>query len=452
MARIFRYRVFFTPLIDVDAMTYGDEIDVSDRIELAGIGSIKKAIDSSDYDIGLYFYSDLTLKGYNHNGYFNDTNDNRSIFIETRDRCKVRVVWTEADDDGVETEFVTYQGLINEEATRVDAVTDLITFKVLSRDSVIRNTKVSAGTITNGVTVETALEAILSNPAITSVLIFDAAEINPDLNFTIDDGSVFDNKSTREVLNQLLLASNSVMLIEADGTMVIQARTENEGDVHYLFGKSDLYARENIIRITAYNTGLHRMFSAVKVNDTEEEDTVFSDTFGYRQKKLTLDFITDTDTESEIASRLLSEFTAPKIEMNVQVSMEFAKNVELLDLVSVDYPLRVKPIAGKFLPVVGATEIDDEDMPLPDIFGSIAISRNLGFKVIEIDDNPREFTSILKLRQIGTTLSDGVLNAPASCAIIGIGIIDNNIICGEGEIDYDPAIVGGAPIDLGIVA
>lgn len=454
MAR-FRYRVHFTPVADLEALTYGDEIDVSDRVDTAGIGTITKSIDSGDYDVGVYVYSDLLLKCYNHNGYFNDPGDLRSIFPVTRNRCKVRVEYIEMDEDGEESAVQTYYGLINEEATRYNVETEVIEFKVLSRDSVIRNTKVAGGTIASGGLASTAISNILNVPEITSVLNYDVANINVDLDFTIDDGAPFANVSTKDALNQLLLATNSVMLINDDGDMIVRSRDENEDtDILYLYGKSDTYGRENIIKIMNYNTGMHRMFTAVKINDTEAEEEDLSQTFGYRLKSVTMDFVTDAGTELEIAERLASRFSAPKMEMQVQVSMNISRNVDLLDRVSIDFPLRVKPIAGAFLPVIGVTEIGDTDQPLPDTFGSFHMTPNIGWKIIEIVDDPKNFVSTLKLRQIGHTLSDGIFNRPGSCAIIGISLIEDSMICEGGtECDtYEDAPIGAGTIGCTIVA
>ena len=198
-----RYFVYFTPLENSDSNLYGDEIDVSDRIRLSGIGNIRRSIDSSDYDIGVFVFSDLELTGYNFNGYFNDETDTRSIFSTTRDRCKVRIVIQDVTlvkntSGTVLSETIndtnTYRGLINEEATRLDITSDSIRFKVLSRDSVLRTTKISGGVVTDGMTFGAAIEAILNVPIITSVLNFNAADINPSLDLEIDDGGFFDNK------------------------------------------------------------------------------------------------------------------------------------------------------------------------------------------------------------------------------------------------------------------
>jgi hypothetical protein len=447
MSRV-RYRVYMTPVADIEDGSYGTEIEVSDRVDASGIGSITKSIDAGDYDIGVYTYSDLTLRCYNHNGYFNDPGDRRSIFPVTRNRCKVRVDLIDMDSDGDETPFITYQGLINEEATRWNVETDQIEFKVLSRDSVIRNTKVSAGTIADGSLASTAISQILNVPSITAVLNYNVSDINVDLDFTIDDGSEFDNQSTRDVLNQLLLATNSVLLINESGDMIVSSRDENETDITYLYGHSDTYGRENIIKILNYNTGMHRMFTACKINDTEDEQADISATFGYRLKTISMPFVTDAGTEATIAERLSSRFSVPKMECQVVVSMEVSRSLDLLDRVSIDFPLRARPIEGAFLPVVGVTAIGDTDQPLPDTFGSFRMAPNIGWKMIEIVDDPKNFVSTLKLRQIGHTLSDGVFNAPMSCAIIGISKIDDSIIC-EGGTTCDG--FEDAPVGAGII-
>jgi hypothetical protein len=418
-----RYRVYFTPLANVDSRTYGSEIEVSDRVEMAGVGNLKKSIDSADYDFGVFFFSDLTLKGYNLNGYFNDESDPRSIFQVTRDRCKVRVVYeditvtrdanSEITDTSPET-AITFNGLISEEATRLDAVTDQIQFKILSRDSVLRTTNIPGGVVASGSTFKTAIQDILNNPEITSILSFDPTLINPDLgDVTIDDGSVFDGVSVKDGLDQLLLASNSVLLIDDDLKMIVKSRIEDETrPIINLYGKSDQYGRENIVTITAYNSGKHRQFTSIKINETERSNQAFVSTFGFKQKVITLDFITDPTKERQIANRLLNEFKAPKIELAVQVPTSIARNARLLDRVSVNYPLRVKPPEGTFLPTYGSSVYGDPETPYPIVFGSISITRNTAFKIIEIEDNPKELLSILRLRQVGVGLDDGVFNLP----------------------------------------
>jgi hypothetical protein len=438
-----RYRVYFTPLTATNV--YGDEVEVTDYITIDGLPSIKRAIDSQDYDIGVFTYDDLQLKAINRNGYFNDELDIRSLFTFSRDLCKVRVVF-ENDTTG---ESIVFRGLINEEATRVNATGEEVQFRVLSRDSVIRTTKVSAGAVSNGTSCKTAMLQILADAKISSVLNTDALDVNPDYDFEIDLGNKFDNKSARDVLNLLLIASNSVMLIDDSDNVIIGNRDEDlVTDILNLYGPYDIRARQNVISMQDYNSGRQRTFTSFKVNNTEVSSDALASTYGYRQKKLTLDFITDTETETEIATRLLGEFAAPKIELTIDVSTYVARNAGLLSRIAIDWPYRVKPIEQKFLPVIGGAVIGDALTPLPYTFGSVKIPPEMGFKVLEIAENPRDFTTKLKLRQVGKTLSDGWYTTPAN-SVIGyavIGVAPVASPAGALEDTWNPSVVGAALI------
>lgn len=459
----YRYRVYFTPLQDADGSVYGDEIDVSDRVEVSGIGSIKKGIDAADYQVGVFYFQDIVLKAFNYNGYFNDGDDTRSIFISTRDRCKVRIVYEEVlitrSSSGVQVgdatvlQTATFMGIINEEGTRLDPTTDAISFVVLSLDSVLRTTTVSGGLINNGDLASDAIFAILNQPRITSVLTLSALNINPDYDFIIDDATDLTNTSVKEALDNILKAANSILFINRSNEIIVKDRTEDTvKPIINLYGKSDEHGRENIIKIKDYNSGLHRTITAFRINDTLSEDAGFSQSYGYREKGFDFNFITNPDTEATIGERFLSDFSSPKIELIVEVPTRVVKDVEPLDRVSINYPLRVTPPPGNnpkyFLPVIGITEIGDTEMPLPYVFGSVSIMPNIGFKVVEIVENPKDFTSSIKLRQIGPL----VFNTPNNC-IVGYAKIDEAVICVGGTPcdTYERSVIGAAKIGCSIL-
>lgn len=441
-----QYKVYLTPRSS--ETVYGTEIEITDYVLDTGLSMIRRGIDSTDYDMGAFFYDDLQLKCYNRDGYFNDEQDIRSIFTFSRDKTKIRVVYTDPNAD-----TIVFRGLLNEEATRLDASRDEIVFRCLSRDSVIRTSRVSGGTITDGVTVKTALIAILNKPEITSVLNFSEANINPANNITIDNGAKLEEKSAREALNQLLVVSNSVLIIDASDNIIVQSRVHNDIDILYLYGPFDLKRRQNIIDIKNYNNGKQRLFTAFKINDTEELNTGYQQAFGYKQKKITAEFITALATEITIAQALVDEFKVPKVELEVIVQTSVARNVKVLDPVSINHPLRIDPVAGKFFPIVGQAKIGDSMTPLPYKFGSVSIPEQMGFKVIEIKEDPRSFQTTLKLRQIGTDTGDGFFTAD-TCARIGLATIGVGTVCGTGDIadGYNPSVVGAAVVGYTEVA
>lgn len=454
-----RYRVYMTPITDIIMGTYGDEIDVSDKIFISGVSSIRRSLDSADYGFGVFVFSDLTLKGSNKDGYFNDENDTRSIFKFSRDLCKVRVVFEEVEitrnssglvtGDTV-TQTVTYRGLVNEEATRFNPADDSVSFKILSLDSVFRTTKVQGGSVATGSSPKTAMENILNQPKITSILGFSASNINPSLNtFTIDDGSAFDNRDVQDALSELLLISNSVLLIDSSQNIIVRSREEGTTNpILNLHGKSDMQGRENIIAMKNFNSGRHRSFTAVKVNNTEANNSAYVQTFGYRVKNISIDSITDATKEEEIAESLVDEFKHPKMEVEVVVPYALIKNSELLDRVSINYPLRMKKSEeGTFLPVVGVAKIGDALTPLPFTYGSIEIHRRYLFKIIEIGIDATKFIGTLKCRQTGTVYDDGIIDTPNNC-FVDFAVIGVARICAGGDPcdTYNPSAVGAAQV------
>ena len=400
-----QYQVLITPLVGKDE--YGTEIDVSKDIDLSdyikegGIGSIKQDVDNGDYDIGVFTYGSITVRALNFNGQFNDENDWRSIFPYSRDKAKLVVNFLDLKGDTL----LSFNGLINEDGTRQDFLKDEVKFKVLSQDSVIRKTKVSGGTIRNGDLFSTAIKSIINVPEITSVLDYVDAAINVGLDLEIDDGSWFDDKTTKAALDALMVASNSVFVLE-DCTMTVRTRQENSGRVFNFYGHGDLFGRENILNIKNLNTGVQRMFNSVVVNDRVVSDQTLIETYSLRQKTIDLAFITDNDKLELIGKNILTEFKYPKMELEIETTTEVAKGLGLFDLVAIDFPYRVKPADGETLPTYGVSRYGSAVYPF--IQGNMKIRPTFAFKVIGFQEKPKDYKTIVKLRQRGITVSDGM--------------------------------------------
>jgi hypothetical protein len=287
--------------------------------------------------------------------------------------------------------------------------------------------------------------AVLNTVDITSILTLDIANITPPISFTVDDGSQFDNKSVKQALDELLLATNSVLLIDDDGVITIKDRSEDQIIATLnLYGPYDEFGRENIIDITGYNTGKQRMFNSCRVNDQEASNSVFVESYGFRQKTLNFDWLTDSLKELTVAQTLVAEFKTPKIELSVRVATDLAKDVELLDPVSINFPYRAVPPAGTFLPVYSIATYGDVMTPYPNIFGSIKILPRVAFKVIGIEEDPKEFTTVLKLRQSGTEFEDGYFDMPGSSrydfGVYGESVYQEGNACAT----FNPSVYGAA--------
>lgn len=398
------YKVLFTPLIGFN--TYGTTVDVTKDIDLTdfvkNLGTIKREIDNGDYDIGIFTFGDITLNAINFSRKFNDENDALSIFKYRRDRCKVEIIFYDASG----TPSTRFKGLINDDATRIDVDKDIVRFKVLSLDSIFRQVSVQAGAIVTGDLFSTAIKKILNVPEITSTLTYSASNIVADLDLTIDDGEVFSSIPVKDALDSLLLAANSILYVDNSDTIYVKARTES-ANIFYLYGPSDPLGRENIISLKNFNNGLQRSFNSVKVND----NTVYTidawvTEYGFRQKSVSLDFITTSATEEAIATRIANTFHVPKAEIEVTVKSADFQDIDLLDIVSIDFGYRLTPDPrDNGLPMYGTAQYGTAHYAIS--AGSFKIYPSEKWKVTAIEENPAKGTTILRLRRTGTYTNDG---------------------------------------------
>jgi len=408
-----RFTVLLTPLINDNR--YGDIIDITENIDITdfirkgGLGSISRKVDSEKFDIGLFNLGNIKLKAFNFDGKFNDPiYDTRSLFPFSRDRAKIEVIYT-GEDDVSQTIF---RGISAEESSVQadgivgDSIDQIATLTFLEYASIFRKVIVDGGTVGNGSSFSDAIKTIINQPGVTSLLNFDANEVNVSYDGTIGDASFFDNLTTRAALDNLLLASNSVLLIDETDTMIVQPRAVNAIVPYEFFGAGDPLGRENIIRLKSYKTGLDRTFNSVTVNDdTNATSDVNVQFYGLRQKAIELPFITDTAVEQQIADTILDEFKFPRPECEIIIKTELARDLELLDEVRLTYDYIKKPY-GDTLPILGVAILGEAI--LPQVTGNIKIEQNFRWKIIEIKHTLTSLQSTVKLRALGNKFADSV--------------------------------------------
>lgn len=401
------YQVLITPLIAKD--TYGTQKDVTENVEIddyvkdSGISTIKKEVDNGDFDIGVFVFDSINLTCFNFDGRFSGINDSRSMFKYSRDKAKITVNFFNGESNTPDSSF---RGILDDRATKLNFGKNEIKFKLLSNDSIINRVKVPAASIPNGTMISDAIKTLLQLTDITSVLNYDNANINVLNDYEIDDGSNFDNKTVKAALDKLLAVSNSVLLIEKDtDNMIVRSRTWNSGQTKRFYGHGDLFGRENIINIKNYNDGLQRAFNTINIKNISSSNAGYIDLYGDNAKTFTFDFITNPVTQKQIADDILDYWKSPKIELEVEAKTSEVKNLDFFDLVSIDFPYRVKPYNSDKLPLYG-TAIYGEAV-YPYLFGNLKIRPSVAFKVIGIKENPKKFLTMIKLRQIGTEVDDG---------------------------------------------
>lgn len=388
---------------------YGTIIDITQDVELTeyiksnGISTMKIEADEGDYTVGVFAIGSLKLKAVNQDGRFCDETNWRSLFPYSRDLSKIDVVYV--DRNG--TEYTRFKGLIVEDATKENLLTNEVEFTVQNQQGILRKTNIFPGTVRAGMTFKEAMTGILDRPPITDILNFDENDINPQLNLTIDVADFFFGISVYKGVNALLQASNSILIIDGSNNIIVRSREANSNTPYEFFNGNDYYGRENIIKFAKYNTGLQRAFNTVKVNDFTYIDDAAVEIKGARQKSISLDFITDRKKCLTIAKAIVDEFKVPKYEMELTVLTEYVKDIQMFDLCSVDFEKRIASYKGADVPLYDHAEYDFAKYPSE--FGNISIPPEMGFKVTAIREVPSNKTTQLRLRQIGITNGDGFL-------------------------------------------
>ena len=398
------YKVYLTPLIQ--EQTYGTEVEISDYVINSTLGAITQGTDSNDGTIGEYTLGSFDLTCINYCGEFNE-NDPRSFFPYKRDGSKIRVTYY----DSLTESSLSFKGLVNDEGTNAGE-DDNIKIKVIELANILRKEQVGGGTVNIGDLFSTAIKSLLNQPAIKAVLTYDASEISVGLDLTIDDASYFVG-STWDSIKALLIYSNSIIYIDNE-TVKVKARDYDTGLISRFYGPGDQLDQENIIKITKFNNGAHRIFNSVTIDSYTEDDTTSINWFGLKEISWEFGFITTTAKKSQIAEELVNQFRYPRIEFEMMVPTVLANATDFFDTIGVAHPVRTRPYETNHASLWDVAKYDTAGDTYNIDFGGFTIDGRLAFKIIQRIENPSEFLTTLKLRGRGKTFDDGVLIAWAA--------------------------------------
>lgn len=371
--------------------TYKAAVDITEYID--SLPDIIQDVDQGNFEIGVFNYGSLTLNINNSSGKFNSPElDGRSIFPLKRDNAIIEITYI--DDAGSETQ--SFKGLIADRATSQSLDSQAITFAVLSLDSIFDKVIVKTGTIPNGTSLDDAFRIILSDAIIARHITYSESDTNPGVDLTIGDGSFFDNITSKSAIDNLLSASNSVLLIDSNDTIIVRTRAENSNTPHELY-LYDQYGRDNILGITGFNNGLQRMFNYITTNGWPVENAASIGEHDEREFQQTYTFVTETVKYAEIGNAILSDFGLPQDELMIHMDIDIAKSMSVFDQVTLNINQYVIP-KNNTAPLYEYAEYEVDSYPAEQTELNI---KTVGkYKIITFIESPNDFASTIKLRKI----------------------------------------------------
>jgi hypothetical protein len=403
-----RFRVYIKPFDD-NGDYQDDWIEVTDDLESGGVSSIKQALDNTEYDVGVFRNSDVTLNLNNLTGRYSDVGQPNSIFKFRRANSMVKIAWDPNDHDLVagfflsgtvylyEDEFVLFEGVLDDTALRQNADDQNLKFKVLGKEFLFSETIVPFDSISNGDLFSEIIYTMLNQAAITDLLTIDQANISCDVDLEIDDKTELQNKTVREALGMILQYSNSVLRIE-NNTVYVSGR-EPSADVEATFyGQGSRAGMENIIDIQDFRIGLNRVFNFLTWEDTtlvsQDETSIRHN--GYQKKEISTDLITDNTKRQTILDAIKDEFKNAKRELMIRVPLEISTHdLTLLDKIQVDYPN-----VGMAAELAVWDDAVWDEAVFPYEILPIAIEDSARFKIIAKEIDPTNQELVLSLREV----------------------------------------------------
>jgi hypothetical protein len=407
-----KWRVYIKPLIS-DGV-YGAYQEVTRDVDFSALARIEQNLDNTQYDIGIYRNNNVTLRLDNRQGFYSDVTHSKTIFKYARGNSLVKITW-EIEDDGADIagtaiaghffaseETTVFVGLLNDETAKMDLTNHQIEFSLVGRESVFDKAIVPIASITDGVTLlSEVIYASLNQSIITSVLNVSALNIALGVDVVIDAKADLENVTVRDMLNDLLLISNSVLKI-SDDDIVISGRDAASSVSFSLYGQGSKLGEENIASIMNIRSGLNRVFNYISWSNapiSSVSDEVSTGRFGVRARDLSFSFLTNPQSISKVIGAIQTSFSMPRQEMDLTTPLNYdTLALGLLNRVQIDYPVVLAAYESNQIPVCGFFKSGVGVLP-KDLWG-FRIGFESPYKIIGRSIDMKNAMVLLKLRAI----------------------------------------------------
>ena len=402
-----KVRVYINPFDDNGDYTSWN--DVTSDVDVKSIGSLSARLEGSDYDVGVFTFSNISLSLNNSESLYSDIDDIKSIFRYRRAGSKVKITWQKGDTDAIcgfatcgdiypYYELTIFEGLLDDESASSDLKTSQIKFNVLSYGSIFSTIETPISSLSNGQTVLQILTILLADTTITKTITVDLANINPNYNAVVDDVSSYDETDMREVIADLLLFSNSVLYFEGD-SIIVGGRVPTATVQQTLYGQASTLGLEDIVKLGSIKTGLSRTFNLWRWEDSSESarDNTSIDDHGLKVKEIGYEPITSTGTRQAMLDTYKDEFKFPRREFEVTTYLD-TDNRKLLDRVNFDYPTPFYAKEGDRIALYGQAIYGQDKYPYGEY--GLVLTPTEHFKVIGLKIDLKKDLITYNVREI----------------------------------------------------
>jgi hypothetical protein len=408
-----KFHVYIKPF-DEDGVL-SSYVEVTGDVDLGSMGSLTEKIDNDEYNVGVFKFNDINIALRNEHGLYSDIDNPKTMFRYRRSGSLVKITWEPGFVKPIcgiavagsgfgaklSTEIDIFEGILDDSATKLSVTDQKIKFQVLSIDSIFDQNESPYSSLDATDLYSEALYTILNVSGITKYLTVSSLNISVGLDQAFDDISDYENTTCKELLDDILFQSNSVLYI-LSGVVYIKPRTGAATSSKTFYGQGSNDGIEDIINISDVSAGLKKVFNYWRWPDTtllsESSESIAVN--GLRKKDISFDTITDTSKRNAILASQLGGFKDAKqsFDLTTYINKENL-SLYMLDRVKVDYPTKyIASDTSSLIPIYGVSVYGASKYPIGEF--SLIISTTQNFKIMGRKINFKKQEIVFKMEEI----------------------------------------------------
>ena len=340
--------------------------DITCDILASSNTTASQRLDFDNYGYGQFITGSAQFKLNNKEGNYAGTDDMYSYFSGAITRHYTKVLYKVGyyDEDSDKIDEQTFYGLLNEKTAKDDYEKGEFSFSALSLNQILAERSVLGGVLSGALTVTEVITRIMADTTITSYINFDVANVNPALNFTFDDATVYENTKVSEALNEICLRVNSIWYIDTDNNFIVADRVANDNIAFLFKGGNSQTRATNIVKIEKFEAGYGKIINEVVFDDgaTISQYLAASDNlqkYGTNSLPIEGEDITTESIKLDIATNILADHAVPK--KKIILTTVYMPNVlNYFDRCVIDYKPKINTFGKNILVWNGGTNFNDD--------------------------------------------------------------------------------------------
>ena len=374
----------------------GEFIEVTDDVDSRSLGKVKQKIDGSNFDVGIFKFTDFKFTLRNDHGKYSDPGVLQSIFTTKRIDSIVKVTWSENEDGPIcgiaicgevalGDESNVFYGLLNDSSSTQNIRDNKISFSVQGLESVFKKVETNFSALTGSDVLSDIIFDLLNQSALTRLMTVDASNISCDIDQVPDTIADLEETTVKEALDDLLEAGNSILYISiSDQTVYVKPRTPTAAVQKTFYGQASNNGSEDIADLKKISFGMNRTLNFIRWSGTTNtaKDMSSITAYGVRKKEIDNNLFTGTTERQNILDAYRDEFAFPKRELMLTSILDYSTvDLFFMDRIAIDYPtVFYSASSGESLPRYGLAVYGTDKYALGT--WSLTITTDTNFKII----------------------------------------------------------------------